>query len=74
MYDITIIYAGTGERLCVLKQRFDEKELKKLTKVLKKAPEECRKGLSSAINRSVKTTNTPCRGPSPPDTTSRKGP
>lgn len=41
-----------------IEARFDEKELKKLTKVLKKAPEECRKGLSSAINRSVKTTNT----------------
>lgn len=40
-----------------IEARFDEKELKKLTKVLKKAPEECRKGLSSAINRSVKTTN-----------------
>lgn len=37
---------------------FDPDELKKLTKALKKAPEECRKGLSSAINRSVKTTNT----------------
>ena len=41
-----------------IEARFDEKELKKLTKVLKKAPEECRKGLSSAINRSIKTTNT----------------
>lgn len=41
-----------------IEARFDEKELKRLTKVLKKAPEECRKGLSSAINRSVKTTNT----------------
>lgn len=41
-----------------IEARFDEKELKKLTKVLKKVPEECRKGLSSAINRSVKTTNT----------------
>lgn len=41
-----------------IEAQFDEKELKKLTKALKKAPEECRKGLSSAINRSVKTTNT----------------
>lgn len=41
-----------------IEARFDEKELKKLTKALKQAPEECRKGLSSAINRSVRTTNT----------------
>lgn len=41
-----------------IEARFDEKELKKLTKALKRAPEECRKGLSSAINSSVKTTNT----------------
>ena len=41
-----------------IEARFDEKELKKLTKALKQAPDECRKGLSSAINRSVKTTNT----------------
>ena len=41
-----------------IEARFDEKELKKLTKALKQAPDECRKGLSSAINRSGKTTNT----------------
>lgn len=38
--------------------KMDPKELKKLTKALKDAPKECRKGLVSAINRSVKTTNT----------------
>ena len=41
-----------------IEAQFDEKQLKKLTKALKQAPGECRKGLSSAINRSVKTTNT----------------
>lgn len=40
-----------------IEAQFDEKELKKLTKALKKAPDECRKGLSSAINSSVKATN-----------------
>lgn len=38
--------------------RMDPKQLKKLTKALDDAPGECRKGLVSAINRSVKTTNT----------------
>lgn len=38
--------------------RMDPKQLKKLTKALDDAPNECRKGLVSAINRSVKTTNT----------------
>lgn len=38
--------------------RMDPKQLKKLKKALEDAPQECRKGLVSAINRSVKTTNT----------------
>ena len=38
--------------------KFDQKQLEKLLKTLEKAPEECRKGAVSAINRSVKTTNT----------------
>ena len=38
--------------------RMDPKQLKRLTKALKDAPQECRKGLVSAINRSAKTTNT----------------
>lgn len=38
--------------------KFDQKQLEKLLKTLGKAPKECRKGAVSAINRSVKTTNT----------------
>lgn len=38
--------------------QFDPAELKKLKRALSKAPGECEKGLVSAINRSVKTTNT----------------
>lgn len=38
--------------------QFDPKELKKMKKALKKYPEECQKGMVSAINRSVKTVNT----------------
>ena len=38
--------------------QFDPKQLEKLLNALKKAPKECRKGAVSAINRSVKTTNT----------------
>lgn len=38
--------------------KFDQKQLDKLLKTLEKAPKECRKGAVSAINRSVKSTNT----------------
>lgn len=38
--------------------RFDPAELEKLKRALSKAPGECEKGMVSAINRSVKTTNT----------------
>lgn len=37
---------------------FDQRELKKLTDALKHIPKECQSGLISAVNRSVKTTNT----------------
>ena len=38
--------------------KFDQKQFDKLLKTLEKAPKECRKGAVSAINRSVKSTNT----------------
>lgn len=38
--------------------QFDQNELKKLTNALKDMPKECKSGLVSAVNRSVKTTNT----------------
>lgn len=38
--------------------RFDPAELENLRRALSKAPGECEKGMVSAINRSVKTTNT----------------
>ena len=41
-----------------IEAQFDPRELDKMRKALKKAPGECEKGLVSAINRSVKTTNT----------------
>ena len=41
-----------------IEAQFDPAELKKLKQALSKAPGECEKGLVSAINRSVKTTNT----------------
>lgn len=41
-----------------IEAQFDPAELKKLKRALSKAPGECEKGLVSAINRSVKTTNT----------------
>lgn len=36
----------------------DQKELQKLTKALAQYPEECKKGLVAAVNKSVSTTNT----------------
>ncbi len=38
--------------------QFDQNELKKLTNALKDIPKECRSGLVSAVNKSVKSTNT----------------
>lgn len=47
-----------GEFMVRVDIEFDERELKKLTDALKHIPKECQNGLISAINKSVKTTNT----------------
>lgn len=47
-----------GEFMVRVDAQFDQNELKKLTNALKDMPKECKSGLVSAVNKSVKTTNT----------------
>lgn len=47
-----------GEFMVRVDAQFDQNELKKLTNALKDIPKECKSGLVSAVNKSVKSTNT----------------
>ena len=47
-----------GEFMVRVDAQFDQNELRKLTDALKDIPKECKSGLVSAVNKSVKTTNT----------------
>ena len=47
-----------GEFMVRVDAQFDQNELRKLTDALKDIPKECKSGLVSAVNKSVKSTNT----------------